>query len=246
MNTAMNATTSSRLRVLNASVLVLMTALAACGGSDGGTPAPAPTPAGPTNNLVPGATKLSYTDPTGTGWRLVKDASSTDARLVLDLVGPADSTSRGVGFNLLKGAGLSFSKFPSGAYALDTGVFQLRGTNTNFESYAGTAADPLLFVSAPLKGGDVLSTGLFQKDRTNTPKALTAPLVQVAVTLADVATIDPGKLPVGGHPYSLGVPKARMIPADIGGMDFTLSVDTIAKAKMVDIAVAVGTVTASQ
>jgi hypothetical protein len=241
----MNATPSLRLRVLNASVLVLLAALAACGGSEG-TPPPAPAPSGPDNGLVAGATKLSYTDPAGTGWRLVKDASSTDTRLVLDLVGPADVQSRGVGFNLAKGAGLSFSRFASGAYAIDTGVFQLKGTNANWESYAGTPADPVLFVSAPLKGGDVLSTGIFQKDRTNAPKNLTAPLVQVAVTLADVAAIDPGRLPVGGHPYSLGVPKARMIPADIGGMDFMLSVDTIAKAKMVDIPVAVGTVVATK
>ena len=221
------------------SSFALAATLAACGGDDNGTPAPPPRPpaAAPTH--------LSYTDPTSTGWRLVKDASSTDTKIVLNLVGPSGTQTRGVGFNLKKGVGLAFGKFPSGAYALDTGVFQLKGTNTNFESYAGTAADPVLFVSAPLKSGAVLSTGIFQKDRTNVPKDSAAPLVQVAVTLGDFSKLDLATVNASTDPYGVHVVKARIVPADIGGMDFNLTADVIAKAKMQDITVDTGTLTAT-
>jgi hypothetical protein len=214
--------------------------LAGCGGGGDSTP-PAPPPPPP----VVAPTHLSYTDPTSTGWRLVKDATSTDTKIVLNLVGPAGTQTRGVGFNLKKGMGLAFGKFGSGAYALDTGVFQLKGTNTNFESYAGTAADPVLFVSAPLKSGDVLSTGIFQKDRTNVPKDSAAPLVQIAVTLGDFTKLDLATVNASTDPYGVHVVKARIVPADIGGMDFQLSADVIAKARMQDITVDTGTITAT-
>ena len=221
----------------------LTATLAACGGGSGDSTPPA-TPVAP---VAPKAapTSLSYTDPTSSGWRLVKDASSTPTRLVLDLVGPAGTQTRGVGFNLKRGMGLAFATFANGAYAADTGVFQLKGTNTNFESYAGTDADPVLFVSAPLKSGDVLSTGIFQKDRTNVPKDSAAPLVQVAVTLADFTKVDFATASASADPFGLHVVKARIVPADIGGMNFALSIDVLKKARMIDIAVDAGTFTAT-
>ena len=217
--------------------------LAACGGDSGDSTPPA-TPVAP---VAPKAapTSLSYTDPASSGWRLVKDASSTPTRLVLDLVGPAGTQTRGVGFNLKRGMGLAFSTFDKGAYAADTGVFQLKGTNSNWESFAGTDADPVLFVSAPLKSGDVLSTGIFQKDRTNIPKDSSLPLVQVAVTLADFAKVDFAAVSASADPYGLHVVKARIVPADIGGMNFTLTTDVIKKAKMLDVTVDAGAITAT-
>ena len=176
---------------------------------------------------------------------MIKDASSTPTRLVLDLVGPAGLQTRGVGFNLKRGMGLAFSTFTNGGYAHDTGVFQLKGTNTNFEAYAGTDADPVLFASGPLKSGDVLSTGIFQKDRTNGPKDSSAPLVQVAVTLADFSKVTVDAVNASTDPYGLHVVKARIVPADIGGMDFLLTSDVIKKAKMVDVAVDTGVITAA-
>jgi len=220
--------------------LALFAALSGCGGGDS-TPVSAP-PA-----PVPAATptKLGYTDPTSSGWRLVKDAASTPTRLVLDLVGPAGTQTRGVGFNLRRGMGLAFGKFDNGGYAHDTGVFKLKGSNANFESYAGTDADPVLFVSAPLKSGDVLSTGIFQKDRSNGPKDSAAPLVQVVVTLADFAKVDPAAVNASTDPYGLHVIKARIIPADIGGMNFVLTTEVLKKARMLDVAVDTGTITAT-
>jgi hypothetical protein len=215
----------------------LAATLAACGGDGNSTPPAPPPPA-----VAP--THLTYTDPTSTGWRLVKDASSTDTRIVLNLVGPAGTQTRGVGFNLKKGMGLAFGKFGS-AYAHDTGVFQLKGTNSNFESFAGTDADPVLFVSAPLKSGDVLSTGIFQKDRTNVPKDSVAPLVQVAVTLGDLSKLNLATVNASTDPYGLHVVKARIVPADIGGMDFQLTAEVISKARMQDITVDTGTLTAT-
>jgi hypothetical protein len=99
--------------------------------------------------------------------------------------------------------------------------------------------------TAPLKSGDVLSTGIFQKDRTNAAKDSSVPLVQVAVTLADFAKISASALAASSDPYGLHVIKARILPADIGGMDFALSVDVIKKAKMIDIAVDAGAITAT-
>jgi hypothetical protein len=215
----------------------LAATLAACGGDGNDTP-----PAPPPPTVAP--THLSYTDPTSTGWRLVKDASSTDTTIVLDLVGPGGLQTRGVGFNLKKGMGLAFGKFDSGAYALDTHVFELKGTNTDFASYAGTAADPVLFVSAPLKSGDVLSTGIFQKDRTYAAKDSAAPLVQVAVTLGDFTKLDLATVNASADPYGVHVVKARLVPADIGGYNSTKD-QLIAKARMQDITIDTGTITAT-
>jgi hypothetical protein len=188
-------------------------------------------------------TALSYQDPSGTGWRLVRDASSTGTRIVLNLVGPAGVSTRGVGFNLQRGTSLAFGTFDNGAYAHDTGVLELKGSNSNFEPYAGTDADPVLFVSAPLPPGKVLSTGIFQKDRSFSAKDATQPLVQVAIELV------PGSPGVSADAtnqtaaYGLSVVKARMIPADIGALDFQLTPEAIAKAKLQDIQIAVGIIT---
>lgn len=194
----------------------------------------------PSDSSTPGtrlATSLSYTDPTGTGWRLVQQEGSTSKRIVLGLVGPAGTTSRGVGFNLGAGFGVHFGTFADGNYARDTGVFQLKGSNPNYEPYAGTDADPVLFLSRPM-GERTLTTGIFQKDRSYSAKPLTAPVVQVVIEL------DATPVVAQGSAITLAVPKARTIPDDIGAKDFVVDLDTLAKAKMQDISVEVGRLTA--
>ncbi|HVO05259.1 MAG TPA: hypothetical protein VMT83_00625 [Burkholderiaceae bacterium] len=188
-------------------------------------------------------TSISYQDPAGSGWRLVRDSSSTSTHLVLDLVGPAGVAVRGVGFNLQRGNNLAFGTFGNGAYAHDTGVFELKGSNANFEPYAGTDADPVLFVSAPLPPGNVLSTGIFQKDRTFSAKDAAQPLVQVAIDLVPGSPGVPADATNQSAAYGLAVVKARVVPDDIGAPDFILTPQAIAKAKMQDISIAVGTIT---
>jgi hypothetical protein len=208
-----------------------------CGGGGGsGSPTPVPPPVAPQS--------ISYQNPASSGWRLVRDSSSTATRIVLDLVGPAGVSTRGVGFNLQRGTSLRFGTFGTGAYALDTGVFELKGGNPNFEPYAGTDADPVLFVSAPLPSGDVLTTGIFQKDRSFTAKDAAQPLVQVAIELVPGSPGVPVDLSSQKAAYGLSVIKARMIPADIGAPDFRLSPEAIAKSKLQDIVVDVGIISA--
>lgn len=210
--------------------LAALLALSACGSSSQAPPSP--------------PTSISYVDPVGDGWKLVKDGSSTSTRIVLDLVGPNGATLRGVGFNLQKGSSLSFGTFADGGYAHDTGVFELTGSNSNFESYAGTDADPRLFAAGVMASGKVLSTGIFQKDRTRVPKPVDKPLVQVAVELAaNPPAVGADDASVAAA-YGLKVLKARIVPADIGGMDFILTPTVIAKARMQDIYIAVGTIEA--
>ena len=62
--------------------LALLAALSGCGGGDS-TPANAPPAPAPAPAATP--TTLGYTDPTSSGWRLVRDASSTSTRLVLGM-----------------------------------------------------------------------------------------------------------------------------------------------------------------
>ena len=186
---------------------------------------------------------LSYQDPAGDGWRLMRDSSSTATRIVLNLVGPAGTTVRGVGFNLQRGTSLAFGTFGNGAYAHDTGVFELKGGNPNFEPYAGTDADPVLFAAAPLPPGIVLTVGIFQKDRSFSAKDAAQSLVQVAIKLVPGSPGIPPDATNQSAAYGLGVIKARIVPADIGAPDFRLTAEAIAKAKMQDIVIAVGTIT---
>ncbi len=181
--------------------LLALAALAGCGGGSG-------------SHGLPPATGLSYVDPAGGGWRLVKDPASTPARLLLKLVGPAGLKGRGVGITVRSPQTLvAFGKFADGSYIKDGGVFTL----------ANSATEPKLLAGGVK--GDNLMLGSFQKRRSSSAKALDGTLLSFNVDFRGG----------GGHPgdpVPFDVMKAQIVPEDIS---------TIETSRMVPITVAVGT-----
>jgi len=148
--------------------LLLGLALACSGSSDHGTATPA-TPA------VPAASGFTYTAPAGTGWRLVEDAASTPTRLLLDLVGPAGTLSRGVGFNLKAATGVRFGTFgTAGSPVSDAGVYELLSADPTY------LYEPSL-LGGGVKPGNLLTVGIFQKDRRFGAKDSGTALCQIAL-----------------------------------------------------------------
>lgn len=204
------------------SILLLAGLLLGLGlGCGGGASTPAPQAAAP-------ASALTYTDPTGTGWRLVRDGSSTPTRLVLNLVGPSGTWTRGVGFNLKASEGVTFGSFPTGLLLEDAGVYQLL-------SSALDPTEPVALVGG-IKPGNVLSVGLYQKGRDQDAKDSGSPLCRIALVLDATHPV------VAGTPIGLTVLKAKAIPEDIGTpSDDAFTLDK--KLRMTDLTVAVGTLT---
>jgi hypothetical protein len=185
--------------------------------------------AGCSSSTSPTST-LDYTDPQSTGWRLVKDTSSTPTRLVLALVGPSGTTTRGVGFNLQAPPALRWSTFTGGLPIQDTGVFELKNSTPD-PSLPLTAEDPIL-IDGGVMDGNVLTVGIFQKDRRYTAKDAGAPLLRIAIELI------PGTV---SGPIPLVLKKAKMLPGDIGAYtDSQLSI--IQKSVLNPIVIALGTI----
>jgi len=215
----------------------------ACGGSHTSTPPPAP-PAVPAQGLV-------YTDPTGTGWRLVKDGSSTATRVVLNLVGPAGLKTRGAGFNLKADATVRFGTFTDPAAPLnntgwpihDTGVFELRNTDPR-DPYTGDPVppdpqDPIL-LSGAVKKGNLLTVGIFQKDRRATAKDSAQPLCQIAIVFDAAAKLS------AKDAIALSIVKAKYIPEDLGAFNGGMTTwEMLAKGHPVDMTIAVGSLHAN-
>jgi len=195
----------------------------ACGGSSSSTPSTAVSPAP--------AAGLTYTNPTGTSWRLVKDASSTSTRVVLNLVGPSGLKTRGVGFNLQAPAAVKFGAFANGLAINEGGVYQLQSAGSVDPS------EPIALVGG-VKAGNLLTAGIFQKDRNQPAQDSGTTLCQIAVLFDAAAGLHAGdKLP-------LQITKAKVIPEDIGTVaDDLLTLDK--KMKMADITIAVGSLTAN-
>lgn len=202
--------------------LVLTLAMACGGGSSSSAPAStvAPTP----------AKGLAYTDPTGTGWRLVKDPASTPNKVVLNLVGPTGALTRGVGFNLSAPSTVKFATFSNALPINDLGIYQLHRVGSTDPS------EPLA-ITGGVMPGNILSVGIFQKDRDQGAKDSGSPLCQIALTL------DTAKAPSAGTALGLSVLKAKVIPEDIGKVtDDLWTLDQ--KMRMASVTVAVGTLTA--
>jgi hypothetical protein len=173
------------------------------------------------------ATSLSYVDPPGTGWRLVKDPGSTATHLVLSLVGPAGTLTRGVGLNVKGGAGVRWAAFEDGLPVRDLGVYELRS--------AADEPSEAVALAGGLLRDNVLTVGIFQKDRARAAKDSGRPLLQIAFDLDAAAGLS------AGDAVALSVTKAKAIPEDIGRADDPA---VAAWMKMTDLTVAVGALAA--
>lgn len=170
--------------LLPSALLLLALALACAGG--GGSPAAAPPPAAKT-----WADTLVYTDPQGTGFRLVRNAAlSTPTRLVLEVAGPAGQSGRGLAFLLGADAAKVTWVAPPGG----TGLVQ----NLAFDLGTGVPA-----LVGKDKGGGVLQGAAFQK--AGSP-SFGQPLVRVCLELKS-----------GAVPVNAAVPLAFTSGNTLGG-----------------------------
>lgn len=189
--------------------LVLL-GLLACGGGSSSSSSPASTAPS-----APAATSLAYTNPAGTGWRLVKDASSTPTHLVLNLVGPAGTMGRGAAFTLKSDATkITFGKI-NGEYIEDAGLLEL--------AYDPTDPNEARLLAGGVKG-DLLMAGAFQKDRGLSAKDLGAPLFRVAIDFKATAGLH------AGDSIPLSIIKGRLLPDDLSTRqtpDLTIAVGTL-------------------
>ncbi len=216
----------------------------ACGGGSGSA-APAATAPAPT------ATGFTYTDPTGTGWRLVKDPASTSTRVLLNLVGPTGLMTRGVGFNLKAAAGVTFGTYhvdiPNTTHATDfaiqdLGVYELLNTDPR-DPWTG---DPIphhplepTLLAGFVKAGNLLSVGIFQKDRRASAKDSSVPVCQIALQFDAAAGLK------AGDSIALTVTKAKYQAEDIGAFQIYPTLEMVQKAKLVDLSLAVGSLRAN-
>lgn len=124
---------------------------------------------GGSQSSSPEAPSLVYTDPSGSGWRLVRNTSSTSGHLVLDLLGPAGTKARGVGLELtLGGTQATWAKVASSDTQYAHNVLFDLGTDASLQPFRGKAAQ-----------GD-LKVGLYQK---GTAIALDGPILSLAIDL---------------------------------------------------------------
>ncbi|MBM7116984.1 beta strand repeat-containing protein [Archangium primigenium] len=158
---------------------------------------------------VPVASGGDYTNPTGTGWRLVKNTSaSSGTHLVLDLVGPTGQSGRGVDLTLtLNPAQATWAKV--------SGSDMEWVTNRLFE----LGAAPRLIKGAA-QGGR-LDVGVFQKGTSVPATPYSGALLSVAVDVKVDASIPAGtRIP-------LTVLKAHALPATGSLAPIDVAVGTI-------------------
>ena len=169
---------------------------------------------------------------------VVEPASNDSAHVLLDLVGPPGTLSRGVGFNLKAAAGVRFGTFgTAGSPIQDAGVYELLSADPTY------LYEPSL-LGGGVKAGNLLTVGIFQKDRRLGAKDSGTVLCQIALVFDAAAGLHQGDA------LPLSVPKAKYMAGDIGAVGYPAWTsdpeyyDAIGKAHLVPMAVAVGTLTA--
>jgi hypothetical protein len=142
---------------------------------------------------------------------------------------------RGAGFNLVAPEAIRFGRFGPSAFPIeDAGVYELRNTEPPGDP------DPLepVLLAGGVKAGNLLTVGIFQKDRRATAKDSGVPLARIALELREGATLP------SGEALPLTVTKAKYVAEDIGAFDWTATREMVEKSKPVDFDLAVGTLVA--
>ena len=121
--------------------------------------------------------------------------------------------------------------FDGGVPAEDTGVYQLRAAIPD-PNLPADIAEPT-FMSAGVKPGNLLTVGIFQKDRTLPAVDSSVAVLRIKLDLAAGAK---------AGPVALKVVKAKVMPDDIGGTTNGLSI--LQKSQLAPTGVSVGTLQA--
>jgi hypothetical protein len=158
---------------------------------------------------VPVAGSVTYVDPTGTGWRLVRNASQSSGNtLVLDLVGPEGQSGRGADLTLALDAATASWSTVNGSEYVANGGYEL-------------GAAPQLLKSGVK--GSTLSVGVYQKGAP--AHAYNGALLSVALTVKATSQTPAGTV------VPLSVFKAHALPASGALQAIDVAVGTITTAQ---------------
>lgn len=151
--------------------------------------------------VPPKATGLDYTDPAGTGWRLVKSPASTSTHLVLELKAPATAAGLGVGFKLtVDPATAQWAKVAAAdATYVKNAAYDL-GSDTTSQ-----------LLKAKASGGE-LAVGAYQKGTAH-PVTYGGAIISVAMDFKTSSTLNAGTV------IPLAVAKAQHVGADGSNVD---------------------------
>ncbi|MBL0210310.1 MAG: hypothetical protein IPQ13_05280 [Holophagaceae bacterium] len=177
--------------------LLLLSLASACSGGGGGATTPPPPP-----KTI--ADTLTYTDPSGAGFRLVRNASlSTSSKLVLDLTGPAGN-GHGVAFIVSADQSkVTWSNPPSSSTLAANLAFNL-GSGT--QAFIGKSS------------GDQLQGAAFQKPGTAAVN-MAQPLMRISLDLKS-------SIPVNTS-VPLSFTSGNQLPASGGPGSITVAVGTL-------------------
>jgi len=186
--------------IIETASLLTLAGLLGCSG--GNSPNPEPP-----SMLI--ATSLSYTDPAGTGYRFVRDASlSTSDKLVLALRGPEQGTGRGVSF------GVSADTTKAAFVKINATDVEL-AQNASFNL---GVTEPKLFKC--VTNGDTLKVSIAQKGTTAPAQPLSGTLARVALQL------QPNVIKNTNIALSVTA-DARILPSSGNSQPMTIAVGTL-------------------